>query len=342
MYSFMNDYSETAHPRVLQALSGTDLNQFSGYGTDTLCREAAELIRAQCAAPEASVHFAVGGTQANLLVIHALLRSYEAVIAADTAHVNVHETGAIEATGHKVCAVPSPDGKLTPDLVEPVVNAHASEHMVHPRLVYVSDSTEVGTVYTKAELTALRRCCDQHGLYLFLDGARLGSALTAPDNDLTLPDIAALTDVFYLGGTKNGSLFGEAIVLLNEDAKPHFRWYIKQRGAMLAKGWLLGLQFRELLRDGLYFDLAHHANEMAQNLSAGMAIKGYSFAFKPQSNQLFPILPNQVIQDLQNKGYSFDVEQITDEAHTRVRLVTSWATPEAAVQAFLEDLPAAR
>lgn len=341
MYSFTNDYSEGAHPRILRALSDTNLLQSRGYGMDGICQEAAGLIRVQCAAPDAAVHFAVGGTQANLLVIHALLHSYEAVIAADTAHVNVHEAGAIEATGHKVCAVPSADGKLTPALVERVVDAHASEHMVHPRLVYISDATEEGTVYTKAELTALRRCCDRHGLYLFLDGARLGSALTAADNDLTLPDIAALTDVFYIGGTKNGALFGEAIVLMNGDAKPHFRWYLKQRGAMLAKGWLLGLQFRELLRDGLYFDLARHANEMAQILSAGITEKGYSFSVIPQSNQLFFAPDNSVIRQLQAAGYQFEVERPVDEQHTRIRLVTSWATPEAAIQEFLRDLPPA-
>ena len=202
MYSFRNDYSEGAHPKVMQALVETNLLQSCGYGQDDFCKEAAALIKEQCAAPDAEVHFLVGGTQTNLTVIQAFLQSYEAVISAHTGHVNVHETGAIEATGHKVCAVPSPDGKLTPALVESVLAANTSEHMVLPRLVYISDTTEIGTIYTKSELQALRACCDKHNLFLYLDGARLGSALTAPGNDLTLQDLAALTDAFTIGGTK--------------------------------------------------------------------------------------------------------------------------------------------
>ena len=222
MYSFRNDYSEGALPAVLQALADTNLEQTCGYGMDPRCKSAADLIRSLCEAPDADIHFLVGGTQANLVVIDAFLQSYEAVIAAHTAHINTHETGAIEATGHKVCDIYAPDGKLTPALVETVLAEHnGTEHMVLPRMVYVSDSTEIGTIYTKAELTALRRCCDVHGLYLFLDGARLGYGLTSPENDLTLPDLAALTDAFYIGGTKNGLLFGEALVLTNEAPKAH-------------------------------------------------------------------------------------------------------------------------
>ena len=215
MYSFRNDYSEGAHPRVLQALVDTNLTQTCGYGVDPICDEARALIRTLCAAPDAAVHFLVGGTQTNMTVITALLASYEAVIAAHTGHVNCHETGAIEATGHKVCTAYSPDGKVTPEMVESVLAIHADgeEHMVAPKLVYISDTTEIGTVYTKAELTALRQCCDAHDLLLFLDGARLGSALTSPENDLTLSDLAALTDVFTIGGTKNGALFGEAVIM---------------------------------------------------------------------------------------------------------------------------------
>lgn len=341
MYSFTNDYSEGAHPRILQALSNINLTQVSGYGLDPYCQEAADLIREACGAPRASVHFAVGGTQTNLLVIHALLRSYEAVISTATGHVNVHETGAIETTGHKVCTVPSPDGKLTPALVEQVVNAHSSEHMVAPRLVYISNTSEYGTFYTRAELAALRRYCDDHGLYLYLDGARLGAALTAPGSDLTLADIAALTDAFYIGGTKNGALFGEAIVLVNDEAKSHFRWYIKQRGAMLAKGWLLGLQFRELLKDELYFDLARHANTLAAKMREGILERGYPFHVDSRSNQLFPILPNPLMGRLQDMGYGFEIDHAVDAEHTCVRFVTSWATPASAVEAFLRDLPPA-
>lgn len=338
MYSFRNDYSEGAHPRVLQALTDTNWEQTVGYGMDPRCQSAAALIRDLCKAPNADIHFLVGGTQANLVVIDAFLQSYEAVIAAHTGHVNVHETGAIEATGHKVCTAYAPDGKLTPALVESVVNAHSSEHMVLPRMVYVSDSTEIGTIYTKAELTALRRCCDEHGLYLFLDGARLGSALTSPDNNLTLADIAALTDVFYIGGTKNGVLFGEALVLSNKAPKAHFRWHMKQRGAVLAKGRLLGVQFQAILEDGLYFDIARHANEMAFRLRDGVAALGYPFPVPSPTNQQFPVLPNAVIRQLEAKGYQFEAQESVDADHTCVRFVTSWATPESAIDSFLKDL----
>ncbi|MEG1593110.1 MAG: beta-eliminating lyase-related protein, partial [Oscillibacter sp.] len=283
-----------------------------------------------------------GGTSANLIIINAFLQPYEAVIAADTGHINVHETGAIEASGHKVCIAHAPDGKLTPALVESVLNAHSTEHMVLPRMVYISDTTEIGTIYTKAELTALRACCNAHNLYLFLDGARLGSALTAPGNDLTLPDLAALTDVFYIGGTKNGALFGEAVVLSHEIAKEHFRWHMKQRGGMLAKGRLLGVQFSALLTDNLYFDIARHANEMAARLHAGVSALGYAFPVESPSNQQFPVLPNSTVEQLQAKGYEFEIDHAVDSANTCIRLVTSWATPEAAVEAFLRDLAACK
>lgn len=300
MYSFRNDYSEGAHPLVIQALTDTNLEQTVGYGRDPRCETARALIRSLCNAPDADVHFLVGGTQTNTIVIESLLQSYEAVISAHTGHVNVHETGAIEATGHKVCTAYAPDGKLTPELVESVVNAHSSEHMVLPRLVYISNTTEIGTIYRKAELEALRRCCDQHGLFLFLDGARLGSALTSPENDLSLADLAALTDAFYIGGTKNGAFFGEALVMTAQNE--HFRWHIKQRGAMLAKGRLLGVQFQVLLENGLYFEIARHANEMAYRLRDGIAALGYPFPVPSPSNQQFPVLPNTVVKQLQEMG----------------------------------------
>ena len=336
MYSFRNDYSEGAHPRVLQTLTDTNLEQTVGYGLDPRCEEARTLIRRLCAAPDADVHFLVGGTQANLVTIESLLRPYEAGIAAHTGHVNVHETGAIEATGHKVCTALSPDGKLTPALVESVLRVHSTEHMVSPRLVYISDTTEIGTVYTKAELAALRACCDAHGLLLVLDGARLGSALASPANDLTLPDLAELTDAFYIGGTKNGALFGEALVMTAPN--DHFRWYMKQRGAMLAKGRLLGLQFQTLLEDGLYLDLARHANDLAFRLRDGMTALGVSFPVPSPSNQQFPVLPNPVVDRLRALGYEFETERVMDDTHTMVRFVTSWATPETAVDTLLKDL----
>lgn len=336
MYSFRNDYSEGAHPRVLQALTETNLEQTCGYGLDPRCEKARALIRSLCAAPEADVHFLVGGTQTNLLVIEALLKPYEAVIAAHTGHVNVHETGAIEGTGHKVIAVPSPDGKITPAMVESVPELHSNEHQVKPAMVYVSNTTETGTVYSRAELAALRRCCDKHGLLLFLDGARLGSALAC--GDMTLPDYAALTDAFYIGGTKNGALFGEALVF----ARPRkdFRWHMKRRGGMLAKGRLLGVQFQALLEDGTYLDAARHANALALRLRDGMKALGLSLPVESPSNQQFPVLPNAVIEKLQAMGYEFEVDHAVDAGHTCIRLVTSWATPQEAVEGFLRDLAA--
>ena len=344
MYSFRNDYSEGAHPQVLQALIDTNLEQTCGYGLDHHCQEAADLIRELCAAPNADVHFLVGGTQTNLVTITSFLKSFECVIATHASHINTHETGAIEATGHKVCSVFSPDGKLTPALVESVVKEHSAsnvEHMVFPRLVYISDTTEIGSLYTKAELTALRECCDKYGLYLFVDGARLASALVSPENDLTLADLARLTDVFYIGGTKNGLLFGEAVVMTVPN--PHFRWHIKQRGAMLAKGRLLGVQFQTLMEDGLFFENARHANDLAFRLRDGIAALGYSFSIESPSNQQFPIFPNDVVQKLWDLGYEFETGFVpVEEGHTSVRLIASWATPESAIDAFLKDLAACK
>lgn len=338
MYSFRNDYSEGAHPKVLQALTDTNLVQTCGYGLDPICEEARDLIRSLCDAPEADVHFLTGGTQTNLTVIASLLQPYEAVIAAHTGHVNCHETGAIEATGHKVCTAHSPDGKVTPAMVESVLAIHADggEHMVSPRLVYISDTTEIGTVYTKAELIALRHCCDEHGLLLFLDGARLGSALTSPENDLTLPELAALTDVFTIGGTKNGTLFGEVVIMTVPCA--HFRWHMKQRGGMLAKGRLLGVQFLTILKDNLYFDIARHANEMAFRLRDGFLALGYQFPVPSPSNQQFPMMKIRTAEKLAAMGFEFQVERPIDEEHTMYRFVTSWATPESAVDDLLNAL----
>lgn len=335
MYSFRNDYSEGAHPKVLEALISTNLEQTVGYGMDPRCEAARNTIRRLCNAPDADVHFLVGGTQTNLIVIESLLRPYEAVIAAHTGHVNVHETGAIEATGHKVCTAYAPNGKLTPALVESVVNGHSSEHMVHPRLVYISDTTEIGTIYTKAELEALRRCCDEHNLFLFMDGARLGSALASPQNDLTLPDLAALTDAFYIGGTKNGALFGEALVM--NAPNDHFRWHMKQRGAMLAKGRLLGVQFLTLFEDDLYFSLGRHADELADRIRLTLQEAGCPFLMENTTNQLFPILPDNVLEALK-KTYAFIEMDKIDEGHHAIRLCTSWATRPENVEALCSDL----
>ncbi len=342
MYSFTNDYSEGAHPHILKALMDANLVQHTGYGMDEdHCGAARARIRREAGREDAQVHFLVGGTQANLIVIAAALRPWEAVICADTGHINVHETGAVEATGHKVLAVPSPDGKLTPQMVRQVLEAHTDEHMVKPKMVYISNTTEIGTQYTKAELEELSRVCRRNDLYLFLDGARLGAALTSSVNDLTIADIAALTDVFYIGGTKNGALFGEAVVILNPAIDREFRFIIKQRGAMLAKGWLLGIQFETLFKDGLFYEMAAHANHMADILRKGLEEEGFSFLSQSMSNQLFPIFPDALIDRL-SQDFSFNIqEKIGDSSHA-VRLVTSWATPEEAVRSFLETLRSLR
>ena len=337
MYSFQNDYGEGAHPRILAALAETNLNQTPGYGYDPYCEEATQLIRAQLKNDDAQVHFLAGGTQTNLVALTAFLRPHEAVISADTGHINVHETGAIEATGHKVIAIDASDGKLTPERILPVLRAHTDEHMVKPRLIYISNSTEVGTCYTKAELYALRDFCLAHGLLLFMDGARLGSALCC--SDLNLPDIGALTDAFYIGGTKNGALLGEALVIMNLPLASDIRYIVKQRGGMLAKGRVLGLQFRELFRDGLYFELAAHANSMSNMLRERIRRAGFAFFSDSVSNQVFPIFPDELVQKLSGQ-FRFEVWGKPDDAHTCIRLVCSWATQQEAVDAFLRALDA--
>ena len=337
MYSFTNDYSEGAHPRILEAMMNSNLVQNAGYSMDSHTAHAIELIRSKIQQPDADIHIIVGGTQTNLITISTALRPYQAVISAVTGHINVHETGAIEATGHKVLAMPTSDGKLTPALVLEAVHAHTDEHMVQPKMVYISNSTEIGTQYTKAELEALYHVCRQNGLYLFMDGARMGAALTSPVNDLTLADIAKLTDVFYIGGTKNGALFGEALVILNDDLKPDFRFMIKQRGAMLAKGWLLGIQFEELFQNNLFYDMAAHSNHMAAKIKKALTDKGYAFASDSCTNQLFPILTNDKIAELE-KNFSFNIDRKIDETHTSIRFVTSWATTEESVEALIQAL----
>lgn len=337
MYSFTNDYSEGAHPRILEAMLESNLTQHTGYSLDCHTQHARQLIREAIGCPDADVHLIVGGTQTNLIAISTALRPYQAVISASTGHINIHETGAIEATGHKVLPMPAVNGKLTPALILEALAAHTDEHMVQPKMVYISNSTELGTQYSKAELEALYHVCHQHGLYLFLDGARLGAALTSPVNDLTLQDIARLTDMFYIGGTKNGALFGEALIILNDALKPDFRFMIKQRGAMLAKGWLLGIQFEQLFQNNLFYELASHANEMAAMIKQALLDKGYQMASESSTNQLFPILTNEKIRQLETE-FSFLPDQVIDETHTSIRLVTSWATTEAGVRALIEAL----
>lgn len=337
MYSFNNDYSEGAHPKILEAMLNVNLTQNIGYGLDTHCDNARRLILKEIGRSDADVHFITGGTQTNLITVSTALRPWQAVIATDKGHINVHETGAIEATGHKVLAMPSKDGKLTVSDIQKALELHTDEHMVMPKMVYISNSTEIGTQYSKAELEKLHHLCRQKGLYLFLDGARMGAALTSPVNDLTLKDIAALTDVFYIGGTKAGALFGEALVICCPDLKPDFRFMIKQRGAMMAKGWLLGIQFEELFQNNLFYEMASHSNEMASILRKGIESCGFSFYSDSWTNQLFPIFPDEIIEKL-SKEFLFSIQERIDSRRQAVRLVTSWATKEEQCHCFVQSL----
>jgi threonine aldolase len=339
VYSFKNDYSEGAHPAILAALAKASPEQVEGYGEDVYTRRAAELIRQQAGMAGAAVHLFSGGTQTNLTALSAFLRPHEAAIAACSGHILVHETGAIEATGHKILSVEVSDGKLSPAHIRAVLEAHTDEHMVKPRLVYISNPTEIGTIYSRGELAALSRLCRAEGLYLYVDGARLGSALCAAGNDVRLADLGELADAFYIGGTKNGALLGEALVIGNEALKADFRFHMKQKGALLAKGQVLGIQFVELFRDGLYFELARHANAMAGLLREAIADAGFGFLTPSPTNQIFPILPDGLIARLQER-YAFYVWSRADAGHSAIRLVTSWATEEAAVAAFIADLRA--
>lgn len=338
-YLFFDDYSEGAHPRILQALERTNLQQEPGYVMDSFAVEATALIREKFGCPEADVHFVSSGTQANLAVLSAILKPYESVIAAETGHINTHEAGAVEATGHKVNTVRGRDGKVTPAEIQDVVDEHNFDQMVVPRALYISQSTELGTVYTKAELAALSGKCKEHGLYLYVDGARLGAALASKACDIDPKTLAKLVDVFYIGGTKNGALIGEAIVIVNPQLQDHFRYNLRQRGGLLAKGRAVSLQFLELFRDDLYFDIARHANALAQHMAAGIRQCGYQTLVDAPTNQVFPIFPNTVIERLQ-LDYGFHVWEKFDAQNSVVRLVTSWATDENAVSEFLSALKA--
>lgn len=339
MYQFRNDYSVGAHPQVLDALTATNLEGNIGYGADDYCARCAQLIREQCQAPKADVQFLIGGTQTNFTAIAAFLRPWEGAICAQSGHINGHEGGAVEATGHKLFQVQTgPDGKLTPAMLEPVLESCSDPHMAKAALVYISDATETGGVYTLKELEALSTYCRQHELLLFLDGARLGSALTAVDNDVTLPDLARLCDAFYIGGTKNGCLMGEALVIVKPALQKDFFRIKKQRGAVLAKGWLLGVQFQTLLEKGLYWDMARHANEMAARLQKGLQDKGYTMLNPTTTNQIFPIMPRTLLETL-DQVCTYEVWSGIDQERVAVRFVTSFATTQSEVDGLLAALP---
>jgi len=341
MKLFHNDYNETCHPQVMDRILRASKDPMPGYGTDEYCQKAANEIRRLCENDRLSIHFLVGGTQTNLTVIAASLRPHQAVISAVTGHINVHETGAIEATGHKVIAVPSDDGKLTACQVEKILLDHRNdsdrEHTVQPKLVYISNPTEVGTIYTKEELTSLSGVCKRYDVGLYLDGARLGYGLTASDNDLTFADLASLCDMFYIGGTKVGAMFGEAVVISNPGIAEDFRYLIKQRGGMLAKGWLLGVQFLALLENDLYFQISRHANAMADKIRSTVRQVGCPVLAENTTNQVFPILSDVLLEKL-SEEFTFCEFGRVDESHRAVRFCTSWATREEDVDALCRRL----
>ena len=341
MIRFESDYLEGAHPKILEQLMATNFEQTPGYGVDAYCEEAKAYIKAKCKNDQIDVHFLVGGTQTNKTVIASILRPHEGVICAETGHINVHETGAIENTGHKVLALASSDGKLTAREISDYCNRHrldpTAEHMVKPGMVYISHPTENGTLYTKEELTAISTVCHTLNLPLFLDGARLGYGLTAEGSDLTLEDIAKLCDVFYIGGTKVGMLFGEAVVITQEILKQDFRYLIKQHGGMLAKGRLLGIQFKALFEDDTYFEIARAANEKAMAIKKAFMETGHNFLFDSVTNQQFPILSEEEILALQ-KEYGFSYWCKVDEKRRAVRFCTSWATTNEQVEKLISSI----
>ncbi|EJO5346765.1 aminotransferase class I/II-fold pyridoxal phosphate-dependent enzyme [Clostridium botulinum] len=337
MYSFRSDYSEGCHPRILQALEASNMIQEEGYGEDLHTQNAVSIIKKLVENEDVDVHFITGGTQTNLIAISAFLKPYEACVAVNTGHIACHETGAIEYTGHKVISVYSKDGKITANKIQPVLECKNSEHFVKPKLVYISNSTEIGTVYNKEEMRNLSEFCKERGLILYVDGARLGSGLCVKEANLTLKDMCEFSDAFLIGGTKNGALMGEALVIKNEKLKENFRYNMKQKGGLLAKGRVLGIQFEELFKDTLYFDLAKHANEMASILTEGLKEINCKFLVESKSNQIFPILSNKNIKILQEK-FCFNIWQKIDNENSVIRLVTSWATKKERVLEFVQAL----
>ena len=343
MIYFNSDYLEGAHPSIMVKMAETNMVQTVGYGEDEYCEAAREKIKAACQAPEADVHFLVGGTQTNTTVIAAILRPWQGVISAVSGHINCHEAGAIESTGHKVITLPTDNGKITAqqvaDYVEWHKNDESTEHIVQPGMVYISHPTEAGTLYTKAELTELYDTCRRYGLPLYIDGARLGYGLAAEESDMTLPEFARLCDVFYIGGTKVGALFGEAVVIMNESIKKDFRFIMKQRGGRLAKGRLLGIQFDALFTDDLYFKISRHAIEMAHQIRDIFVSAGYPLLFDSPTNQQYPIMPDAELAEI-GKSFGYEYWERVDKTHSGVRFCASWATTQENVDALREAVNA--
>lgn len=341
MLRWNNDYNRGAHPAILQALIDTNDTAYGGYGLDEWCDKAKIEIKKYLHNDTADINFLLGGTQANYTVIAAALRPYQGIIAADTSHIHSHETGAVENTGHKIHVLPNVDGKLTAAAIAAEAeNYHISnipEHITQPKMVFLSFPSEYGTIYSKQELMDIRRVCDDYKLYLYIDGARLGYGLGSEQCDVTIADIAAIADAFYIGGTKCGALFGEAVVLLNDDLKDHFRNYMKQNGAMLAKGWLLGLQFYTLFKDGLYFDITAHANKTALRIKDAFAAKGIPFVFESCTNQQFVRLTQEQMDKI-GKNHIYEYEGKIDEKYHAIRFCTSWSTKDDDVDILLRDI----
>lgn len=341
MLSFESDYTEGAHEKILQRLLETNLESLSGYGSDSYCESAKKKIREACGCPGADVHFLVGGTQTNATVIDAVLDKYEGVVAANTGHISTHEAGAIEFTGHKVLTLEEHQGKIAPTQLENYLNTFWNdgnhEHMVFPGMVYISHPTEYGTLYSLNELQEISSICHQYEIPLYLDGARLGYGLMSEHTDVSLQDIAKYCDVFYIGGTKVGALCGEAVVFTKGNTPRHFMTLVKQHGALLAKGRLLGIQFDTLFTDNLYFEISRHAIRMAEKLKRIFEEKGYQFYIDSPTNQQFVILENEQMAHLQEK-VRFSFWEAYDKDHTVVRFATSWATREEDIDALAELL----
>ena len=336
MITFRNDYAQVAAPEILNRLAEIQNDSFIGYGLDKICETAADKIKKQLGRDDVDVHFLVGGTQANLTMIDQMLKPWQAVVAVDSGHINVHESASVEATGHKVEVLPPHEGKMSAADLEKLAASRTDEHMIRVGAVDISNSTEIGTIYSKAELLALRKVCDKYGLYLYVDGARMGAALTSRQNDLTLKDFAEICDCFYIGATKNGGMIGEAVVIINDDLKPGFRNMMKQKGALMAKGFILGVQYDCLFTDDLFFRLAKHENEVAEYLVQELKKLNIRFFMDSPTNQQFIYLKNEVIEQLKKK-YEFEMWEIGEEESV-IRLVTSFMNKTSDVDSLVSDL----
>ncbi|MGN0412472.1 MAG: threonine aldolase family protein [Lachnospiraceae bacterium] len=341
MIRFNNDYNHGAHPEILRALADTNHNSYGGYGKDEWCEKAVKEIQKYLGDADTDIHFLVGGTQTNFIVIASALRPYQSVISADSGHINVHETGAVENCGHKVQTLPGKDGKISAKQIRQLAKEYqesgVQEHITCPGMVYLSFPTEYGTIYSKKELEEISAVCKEYEMYLFVDGARMGYGLAAPDNDVSLKDLAKLADVFYLGGTKCGAMFGEALVISNPLLKKDFRSYMKQNGAMLAKGWLLGVQFYTLFRDGLYFEITKKAVDFAMQIKKAFAEKGIPFFVESSTNQQFVVLTASQMKALE-KDFIFEFEEKIGEDHFCVRFCTSWSTEQEEVDILIRKI----